>query len=145
NLFSTVQAVGMELCPELGITIPVGKDSMSMRTQWQDDGGRKCVAAPLSLIISAFAPVQDVRLTVSPQLRTDAGPSSLVLIDLGWWYDRMGGSAVAQVYCELGDVAPYLHSAADLKRFFNFIQECHQQQLLLAYHDRSDGGLVVTL
>lgn len=145
NLFKTVEAVGMELCPELGITIPVGKDSMSMRTQWQDQGGNKCVAAPLSLIISAFAPVQDVRLTATPQLRTDVGATSLIFIDLGWGSDRMGGSALAQVYAELGDVAPDLHSASDLKRFFSFIQECLEQQLILAYHDRSDGGLVVTL
>jgi phosphoribosylformylglycinamidine synthase len=145
NLFKTVQAVGMELCPELGLTIPVGKDSMSMRTQWQDQDGKKCVVAPLSLIISAFAPVHDVRLTVTPQLRMDCGPSSLLFIDLGWGSDRLGGSALAQVYGQLGDVPPDLHSASDLKRFFNFIQECLQQELLLAYHDRSDGGLIVTL
>ncbi|HTQ99212.1 MAG TPA: phosphoribosylformylglycinamidine synthase, partial [Candidatus Acidoferrum sp.] len=145
NLFKTVEAVGMELCPELGITIPVGKDSMSMRTQWQDAQGTKCVAAPLSLIISAFAPVQDVRLTLMPQLRLDAGPSKLLLIDLGWGEDRLGGSALAQVYNQLGDAAPDLHSASDLKRFFAFIQEALSQRLLLAYHDRSDGGLLVTL
>ena len=145
NLFKTVEAVGMELCPELGITIPVGKDSMSMRTQWQDEGGSKCVAAPLSLIISAFAPVHDVRLTLTPQLRTDAGPTVLVLIDLGWGSDRLGGSALAQVYNQLGDEAPDLHSASDLKRFFTFMQDAIAQQLLLAYHDRSDGGLLVTV
>ncbi len=145
HLFKTVQAVGMELCPELGITIPVGKDSMSMRSQWEDQTGRKCVAAPLSLIISAFAPVLDVRKTLTPQLRLDRGPSSLLFIDLGWGSDRLGGSALAQVYGQLGDVPPDLHSASDLKRFFNFMQECLEQQLLLAYHDRSDGGLLVTL
>ncbi len=145
NLFKTVESVGMELCPELGITIPVGKDSMSMRTQWQDQGGSKCVAAPLSLIISAFAPVQDVRLTLTPQLQCDAGPTSLLLIDLGWGSDRLGGSALAQVYNQLGDEAPDLHSASDLKCYFSFIQDAIAQQLLLAYHDRSDGGLLVTV
>jgi phosphoribosylformylglycinamidine synthase len=145
NLFKTVQAVGMELCPELGITIPVGKDSMSMRTQWQDPQGSKSVVAPLSLIITAFAPVQDVRLTVTPQLQTTAGPSCLLLIDLGLGSDRLGGSALAQVYNQLGAEAPDLHSASDLKQFFAFIQAALTQQLLLAYHDRSDGGLLVTV
>ena len=145
NLFKTVEAVGMELCPELGITIPVGKDSMSMRTQWQDNDGKKCVAAPLSLIITAFAPVQDVRLTLTPQLCIDQGPSKLVLVDLGLGSDRLGGSALAQVYGQLGDTVPDLHSASDLKQFFAFIQEAIAQQLLLAYHDRSDGGLLTTV
>jgi phosphoribosylformylglycinamidine synthase len=146
KLFETVQAVGMELCPELGIAIPVGKDSMSMRTIWRDAAGNKTsMVAPLSLIISAFAPVLDVRKTVTPQLRTDRGPSSLLLLDLGLGSNRLGGSALAQVYGELGTEAPDLHSASDLKRFFDFIQEGLEQDLLLAYHDRSDGGLLVTL
>ena len=144
NLYKTVEAVGMELCPELGITIPVGKDSMSMRAQWQDQEGSKCVAAPLSLIISAFAPVQDVRLTLTPQLKLDQGATRLLLIDLGLGSDRLGGSALAQVFSQLGDVPPDLHSASDLKSFFAFIQEALAKQLLLAYHDRSDGGLWVT-
>lgn len=127
KLFATVQAVGMELCPELGITIPVGKDSMSMRTVWDDAVGKKNMAAPLSLIISAFAPVLDVRLTVTPQLRTDKGASTLLLMDLGLGSNRLGGSALAQVYGQLGAVAPDLHSASDLQRFFDFIQDCLEQ------------------
>ncbi|MES2624802.1 MAG: phosphoribosylformylglycinamidine synthase [Pseudomonadota bacterium] len=146
KLYATVNAVAMELCPELGITIPVGKDSMSMRTVWEDaDGKKKSMAAPLSLIISAFAPVLDVRKTVTPQLRTNKGRTTLLLVDLGLGSNRLGGSALAQVYGELGAVAPDLHSASDLKRFFDFIQECLEQDLLLAYHDRSDGGLFTTL
>jgi len=145
NLYKTVETVGMELCPELGITIPVGKDSMSMRTQWQDSDGKKCVAAPLSLIITAFAPVQDVRLTLTPELRSDKGASKLLLVDLGLGSDRLGGSALAQVYGQLGDTVPDLHSASDLKQFFDFVQEALAQRLLLAYHDRSDGGLLTTV
>jgi phosphoribosylformylglycinamidine synthase len=145
KLYETVKAVGMELCPELGITIPVGKDSMSMRTVWEDNSGKKSMAAPLSLIVSAFAPVLDVRKTVTPRLRTDLGASTLVLLDLGLGSNRLGGSALAQVYGELGEDAPDLHSASDLKRFFDFIQDCLERNLLLAYHDRSDGGLFATL
>lgn len=146
KLYATVNAVAMELCPELGITIPVGKDSMSMRTVWEDsDGTKKSMAAPLSLIISAFAPVLDVRKTVTPQLCTVKGPTTLLLVDLGLGSNRLGGSALAQVYGELGAVAPDLHSASDLQRFFDFIQECLEHNLLLAYHDRSDGGLFTTL
>ncbi|MDR0781785.1 MAG: phosphoribosylformylglycinamidine synthase, partial [Pseudomonadales bacterium] len=145
KLYETVRAVGMELCPELGITIPVGKDSMSMRTVWQDGAQRKSMAAPLSLIITAFAPVLDVRKTLTPQLLTDKGNSVLVLLDLGLGSNRLGGSALAQVYGELGDECPDLHSASDLRRFFDFIQDALEQKLLLAYHDRSDGGLIVTL
>ena len=145
NLYATVEAVGMQLCPELGITIPVGKDSMSMRTVWQDIDGKKCMAAPLSLIVSAFAPVLDVRKTVTPRLRTDLGDNVLILLDLGLGSNRLGGSALAQVHGELGDEAPDLHSASDLRCFFDFIQQCLEEGLLLAYHDRSDGGLLVTL
>jgi phosphoribosylformylglycinamidine synthase len=145
KLYETVRAVGMELCPELGIAIPVGKDSMSMRTLWQDGAQRKCMAAPLSLIVSAFAPVVDVRKTLTPQLLTDQGDSSLVLLDLGLGSNRLGGSALAQVHGELGDACPDLYSASDLRHFFAFIQEAMEQNLLLAYHDRSDGGLIVTL
>lgn len=141
KLYEAVQAIGMELCPELGITIPVGKDSMSMRTVWDD----KSVTAPLSLVISAFAPVLDVRKTVTPQLRTDKGESRLLLIDLGLGSNRLGASALAQVYNQIGAIAPDLHSATDLKAFFEFIQECMEQDLLLAYHDRSDGGILTTL
>jgi phosphoribosylformylglycinamidine synthase len=145
KLYATVKAVGMELCPELDITIPVGKDSMSMRTVWHEGSSKRSMAAPLSLIISAFAPVQDVRLGVTPQLRTDKGETSLLLLDLGLGSNRLGGSALAQVYGQLGNEVPDLHSASDLRRFFDFIQEALEQKLLLAYHDRSDGGLLVTL
>ena len=145
NLYDTVKTVGMELCPELGIAIPVGKDSMSMRTQWQEDGEDKSVTAPLSLVISAFAPVQDIRKTVTPQLRTDKGDTDLILIDLGRDKNRLGGSALAQVYAQVGDIAPDVDSAEDLKGFFASIQEMLSKDLLLAYHDRADGGIFTTL
>ncbi|HDZ09569.1 phosphoribosylformylglycinamidine synthase [Pseudohongiella sp.] len=145
RLYETVRAVGMELCPDLGICIPVGKDSMSMRTVWQDKGEQKSNTSPLSLVISAFAPVLDIRRTVTPQLRTDKGETDLLLIDLGRGRNRMGGSALAQVYRELGDVPADLDSAQDLKNFFSLVQQLNAQELLLAYHDRSDGGVMVTL
>ena len=145
KLYETVKAVGMELCPELGIAIPVGKDSMSMKTRWQEDGDEKSVTSPLSLVISAFAPVQDIRKTLTPQLRTDQGNTDLILIDLGRDRNRLGGSALAQVYSQLGNDAPDVDSATDLKGFFHAIQELIDNDLLLAYHDRSDGGLFTTL
>ena len=145
KLYDTVKAVGMELCPELGIAIPVGKDSMSMRTQWQEDGENKSVIAPLSLVISAFAPVKDIRKTVTPQLKTDQGKTDLIVIDLGRDQNRMGGSALAQVYGQVGDKTPDVDSADDLKGFFASVQEMLDKGLLLAYHDRSDGGLFTTL
>ena len=146
-LFDTVRAVGMELCPALGVSIPVGKDSMSMRTTWRDTGtgAQKAVTAPLSLIVSAFAPVIDARATLTPQLRTDAGETELVLVDLGAGKNRLGGSALAQVHGELGDVAPDLDDAGKLKAFFAAIQDLNAAGMLLAYHDRSDGGLFATL
>jgi len=143
-LYDTVRAVGMEFCPELGITIPVGKDSMSMRTTWQQEGEHKAVTAPMSLIVSAFAPVVDVRLTVTPCLHSEAA-ASLLLLDLGRGASRLGGSALAQTCGQLGDTVPDMHSAADLKAFFSLIQDCLSAGQLLAYHDRSDGGLLVTL
>lgn len=145
RLYDTVKAVGMELCPALGICIPVGKDSMSMRTVWNDNGEQKSNTAPLSLVVSAFAPVADIRRTVTPQLRTDRGETDLLLIDLGRGRNRMGGSALAQVYRELGDVPADIDRAADLKNFFGLVQALNAKDLLLAYHDRSDGGLFVTL
>jgi phosphoribosylformylglycinamidine synthase len=143
-LFDTVRAVGMEFCPQLGITIPVGKDSMSMRTTWEQSGEQKSVTAPMSLIVSAFAPVTDARLTVTPQLkpRSDA---SLVLLDLGRGANRLGGSALAQSCAQLGVTVPDLDAAEDLKAFFTLVQELLCGEKLLAYHDRSDGGLLVTL
>ena len=144
-LFDTVKAVGMELCPALGISIPVGKDSLSMRTTWQDAAGDKAVISPVSLIVSAFSPVADVRLTLTPQLRTDAGETVLMLIDLGRGKNRMGASALAQVFQQIGDTTPDVDSAEDLKAFFNAIQSLNREQQVLAYHDRSDGGLYASL
>src|SRR5690606_18704244 len=132
-------------CPALGITIPVGKDSMSMRTVWQDGAQKKSVTAPLSLIISAFAPVQDVRKTVTPQLQTGEGDTRLLLIDLGNGKNRLGATALAQVYNQLGDACADVDSASQLKAFFDQIQSLLQDGKLLAYHDRSDGGLLATL
>ncbi|MDO6825433.1 phosphoribosylformylglycinamidine synthase [Marinobacter sp. 1_MG-2023] len=146
NLYETVRAVGMELCPELGITIPVGKDSMSMKTMWEEDNGeQKSVTAPLSLIISGFAPVTDVSRTLTPQLIKDAGETDLILIDLAAGQNRLGGSALAQVYSQVGAVAPDLDDPEDIKAFFAVIQGLNTDNKLLAYHDRSDGGLYVTL
>jgi phosphoribosylformylglycinamidine synthase len=150
RLYDAVRAVGSELCPALGIAIPVGKDSMSMRTVWDDPGAapgrqRRSVTAPLSLIVSAFAPVTDVRRALTPELRGDAGDSQLLLIDLGRGQNRLGASALAQVYGQMGAQPPDLDAPALLQGFFAAIQELSAAGLLLAYHDRSDGGLFVTL
>ncbi|MFT5782468.1 MAG: phosphoribosylformylglycinamidine synthase [Pseudomonas sp.] len=144
RLYDTVQAVGMQLCPELGITIPVGKDSMSMQTRWNDAGEDKSVTSPLSLIVTGFAPVLDVRQTLTPQLRLDKGETNLLLIDLGRGQNRMGASILAQTYGQLGRHAPDVDNAADLKAFFSVIQNLNAEGMLLAYHDRSDGGLLVS-
>ena len=144
NLYDTVHAVGVELCPKLGISIPVGKDSLSMRTLWQGlDGKQEKMIAPLSLIVSAFAPVKDVRKTVTPDLKP--GKSILILIELGLDKNRPGCSALAQVYNQLGKDHPDLGKPELLVCFFNAIQELVEKKLLMAYHDRSDGGLFVTL
>ncbi|MFK8050337.1 MAG: phosphoribosylformylglycinamidine synthase [Halioglobus sp.] len=144
TLFDTVRAVGMDFCPELGITIPVGKDSMSMRTTWSDGSVDKAVTAPMSLIISAFAPITDARLSVTPQLIPGA-QAKLLLVDLGRGANRLAGSALAQVTGQLGDEVPDIESAKDLKAFFEFTQELLADGSVLAYHDRSDGGLFTTL
>ncbi len=144
-LYDTVRAVGMELCPDLGIAIPVGKDSMSMKTVWEQEGEQREMAAPLSLIVSAFAPVTDVRRTLTPQLRSDLGDTDLILIDLGKGQNRLGASALAQVYGQVGHYGADLNDPDSLKRFFAAIQELNQSGLLLAYHDRSDGGLFALL
>jgi len=145
-LYDTVRAVALELCPALGISIPVGKDSMSMKTVWTGpDGERREVTAPLSLIVSAFAPVVDVRRTLTPQLRTDKGETDLILIDLGSGRNRLGGSALAQVYNQVGDAAPDVDDPRRLKLFFHVIQALNELGLALAYHDRSDGGLFATI
>ncbi len=141
NLFDAVKAVGMEICPQLGIAIPVGKDSLSMRTVWEDKGEKKSVTAPLSLIITAFAPVTDVRKTLTPQLRTDKGDTVLLLVDLGAGRNRLGGSALAQVYGQIGNASPDVDDAGRLKAFFTTLQTLNANDRLLAYHDRSDGGL----
>jgi len=143
-LYDTVRAVGMEFCPALGITIPVGKDSMSMRTTWREGDAHRAVTAPMSLIVSAFAPVLDARLSVTPQLQPGAD-AVLVLLDLGRGANRLGGSCLAQAFGQLGDTVPDMGSAADLLGFFRLVQEYLQAGRLLAYHDRSDGGLAVTL
>ncbi|HMK14961.1 MAG TPA: phosphoribosylformylglycinamidine synthase [Burkholderiales bacterium] len=144
-LFDAVHAVAMELCPQLGVSIPVGKDSLSMKTVWEDRGKRKEVTAPLSLIVSAFAPVPDVSKTLTPQLRTDSGETELILIDLGNGKNRLGGSALAQVYKQTGNEAPDVDDPQRLKAFFSVMQKLNRENKLLAYHDRSDGGLLVTL
>jgi phosphoribosylformylglycinamidine synthase len=143
-LFDTVKAVGEQLCPALGIAIPVGKDSMSMKSVW-NDGNEQAVTAPLSLIISAFAAVADVRKTLTPQLRTDKGDTDLLLIDLGEGNNRLAGSALAQVYKQVGCTPPDLDSPALLRGFFAAIQELNAAGAILAYHDRSDGGLLASV
>ena len=143
-LFDTVRAVGMELCPQLGISIPVGKDSMSMKTTWKEGKEDKAVTAPLSLIVSAFAPCLDARDTLTPQMSADLD-TTLLLIDLGQGKNRMGGSALAQVYKQVGDVAPDVDDAQVLKSFFELMQRLNTEGKLLAYHDRSDGGAFVSL
>jgi len=145
GLYDAVRAVGMELCPQLGITIPVGKDSMSMKTVWTEADEQKSVTSPLSVIISAFAEVTDIRKTLTPQLITDQGDTDLILIDLGKGENRLGASALAQVYQQMGQHAPDLDDPNALKSFFNVLQDMNEQGLLLAYHDRSDGGLFACL
>ena len=144
-LYDTVRAVGMELCPELEIAIPVGKDSLSMKTVWQDREETKSVTSPLSLVITAFAPVTDAEKTCTPQLRTDLGDTDLIYIDLGKGYNRLAASALAQVYNQVGHYAPDLDEPTDIKHFFSAIQQLKQDNMILAYHDRSDGGLITTL
>ncbi|MBE0420358.1 phosphoribosylformylglycinamidine synthase [Pseudoalteromonas nigrifaciens] len=147
GLYEAVKAIGEELCPALGLTIPVGKDSMSMKTTWRDEGDsqEKSVTSPLSLIITAFGRVDDVRKTVTPQLRTDKGETSLILVDLGAGKNRMGASSLAQVYKQLGDITPDVDSPELLKGFYNAMQVLVADSKLLAYHDRSDGGLFTTV
>jgi phosphoribosylformylglycinamidine synthase len=145
RLYETVRAVGMDFCPALGIAIPVGKDSMSMKTVWEQDGERREMTAPLSLIVSAFAPVRDARATLTPQLRHDLGDTDLVFIDLGRGRNRLGGSVLAQVYRQLGEAAPDVEDPAMLAAFFDVVQGLNRDGLLIAYHDRSDGGLFTTL
>ena len=151
-LYDAVHAVGMELCPALGIAIPVGKDSMSMRTAWQegDSSGEnsadeKSITSPLSLVVTGFAPVTDALATLTPQINLEQDESDLILIDLGNGQNRLGGSALAQVYGQVGNDCPDVDDPEDLKAFFEVIQGLNRDGKLLAYHDRSDGGLLVTL
>jgi phosphoribosylformylglycinamidine synthase len=144
SLFDTVQTVGMDLCPALGLAIPVGKDSMSMKMAWKEDSIEKTVSSPLSLIITAFSPVKDVRKTLTPELKCDVD-NSLILIDMGAGKNRMGGSVLAQTQQMMGEQAPDLDDANQFKAFFNTLQKLNEQDQLVAYHDRSDGGLWATL
>jgi len=145
KLFDTVKAVGDELCRELGVAIPVGKDSLSMRTRWHEGDAEYQVVAPVSLIVTAFAPVTDVTRHLTPQLQSVEESSYLLLFDLGNGQNRMGGSCLAQAFRRAGGDTPDIDSANDLKNFFAAIQELNERGMLLAYHDRSDGGLVTTV
>ena len=142
KLYDAVEAVGMQLCPDLGITIPVGKDSMSMQTRWQEDGEHKTVTSPVSLIVSAFAPVVDIRDTITAELY-DVKETKILLLDLAVGRQRLGGSILAQCYSSMGDESPDLESPELIKSFFEFIQKNREE--ILAYHDRSDGGVITTL
>ncbi len=144
-LYDTVHAIGEELCPALGIAIPVGKDSLSMKTVWGEGAARKSVVAPVSLIITAFAPVGDVRKTWTPQLRTDLGATALLLVDLGAGKNRLGGSSLAQVFGELGATPADLDDAKLLTGLAAALAGLRAQDLVIAYHDRSDGGVFATL
>ena len=145
DLYATVRAVGMELCPQLGISIPVGKDSLSMRTQWSDAGQARKVVSPVSLIATAFATLPDVRGTLTPQLNAQEEDSSLVLVDLGRGKNRMAGSILGQVLGQSGDAVPDLDDAQDLKNLVNAVNALRAQGHMLAYHDRSDGGLLAAV
>ena len=145
KLFETVKAVGDELCRDLGVAIPVGKDSMSLRASWNEDGADYHVVAPVSLIVSAFAPVTDVRKHLTPQLRASQEPTYLLLFDLGQGRDRLGGSCLAQAYNRQGGETADLDDADTLKNFFAAIQELNDRDMLLAYHDRSDAGPFATV
>lgn len=145
GLYAAVKAVGEELCPALGITIPVGKDSMSMKTHWKAGNERREMISPLSVVITAFARVEDVRYTVTPQLRDDKGDTALLLIDLGNGYNALGATALAQVYRQLGERPADVRNAEQLAGFFNAMQKLVADCSFLSYHDRSDGGLFITL
>lgn len=145
DLFKTVRAVALDLCPQLGLSIPVGKDSMSMKSVWRDEANRECKAvSPVSLIVTAFSAVDDIRDTLTPRLAT-AGQNDLWLLDLGKGENRLGGSVLAQATAQMGDSAPDVTDANLLKGFFDLIQSLNRQRRILAYHDRSDGGLLTTL
>ena len=138
-------ALALELCPELGIAIPVGKDSLSMQTRWEAEGETRAVTSPLSLVVSAFAPVEDGTRTLTPELQLDEGATRLVLLDLGFGANRLGASSLAQAYGQLGHEVPDLADPARLKAFFALVQRWAAAGEVLAYHDRSDGGLWATV
>jgi len=150
-LYDAVQAIGLDICPALGLTIPVGKDSMSMKTKWEADGKSNLVLSPVSLIITAYAPVNDCRRVLTPELRTDISNTSLIFIDLAGGKKRLGGSCIAQVYDQLGHDTPNVENYEWIKIFFNAIGILSEKTsdrpfgTILAYHDRSDGGLIVTI
>jgi phosphoribosylformylglycinamidine synthase len=144
-LYETVKAVGMALCPALGISIPVGKDSLSMRTQWQSDGQTRQVTSPVSLIITAFASLPDVRGTLTPQLDAQTDDTSLLLIDLGQGRNRMGGSVLGQVLGQFGDSVPDLEDPQTLVNLVKAVNALRAKGQILAYHDRSDGGLLAAV
>ena len=146
-LFDAVYAVGEALCPALGIAIPVGKDSLSMRANWSDEQANKSVVSPMSLVITAFAPVQDVTKTLTPELLTSSalGETAFYRLDLSKGQFRLGGSILAQTLSQLGDTCPDLDNPQDLINFFNFIQQANNQGLITAYHDIGDGGLLATI
>lgn len=145
DLYATVKAVGMELCPALNISIPVGKDSLSMRTQWNEEGVTKKVTSPVSLIITGFAAIDDVRTTLTPQLNAEVEDSSLVLIDLGRGKNRMGGSIIGQVLNQSGNETPDLDDPKDLIALVDAVNALRAQGKILAYHDKGDGGLLATV
>jgi phosphoribosylformylglycinamidine synthase len=145
DLYATVKAIGMELCPALNVSVPVGKDSLSMRAQWQVGDAQKKVTSPVSLIVSAFATLSDVRGTLTPQLQRDIADSTLVLIDLGKGRQRMGGSVLGLCLGQSGDEVPDLDAAEDLVRLVDAVNALRRAGKILAYHDRSDGGLLATV
>ena len=144
-LYEAVRTVGLELCPDLDIAIPVGKDSLSMQVVWRNQNVEESTVAPVSLVVTSAARVEDVRLTLTPQLKLDQGESDLWLIDLGGGRDRIGGSALTQVFKRRGGLPANLDDARRLRALFELVQEANRAGLLLAYHDRSDGGVIVTL
>ncbi len=144
GLYEAVEAVGLDLCPKLGVAIPVGKDSMSMRTVWQEQDQQKSVTSPLSLIVTAFAPVINIRKTLTPQLKKKEA-NKLILIDLGCGKNRLGATALAQVFNQVGDECADVENTETFKNFFKAIQHLNKEGHIQAYHDRSDGGLITTL
>jgi phosphoribosylformylglycinamidine synthase len=143
-LYAMVRAVGEELCPALGIAVPVGKDSLSMRTVWREGGRERAVTAPVSLIVSAFAPVGDIRRTLTPELNREV-ESELLFVDLAGGAQRLGGSALAQTFGQFGGAPPDVDNPGRIRSWFKLQRGLRASGLLLAYHDRSDGGLFTTL